>query len=220
VALALLCLVPSLGVTLVIMGNASGNHQHMAGHVGQALQFALGFFLLNPAFLLLNLGWGAGAFWLAGGLKLAVVAAGLRRAGPRLRGLLWLLLAYDLGNAALLGIGRYHTGIATAISSRYYYSSLLATLPFVALLLDEGLRAGLRPGIARRLGAALAIGALTWACLRGWPGELAGFTGWRGTDLRRTMAAPAVAGSKEMVPGMDFMHIERSKALVRAYHLH
>ncbi len=34
------------------------------------------------------------------------------------------------------------------------------------------------------------------------------------------MQAPAVAGSKETVPALDFMHVERAKALIRAYHLH
>jgi hypothetical protein len=215
-----LCFAPSVAVALLIVHFSSGNHQQMAGHVGQALQYGLGFFLLNPAFLLLELGWVTGSLWLAGGLKVAVVAGGLWLASPRLRLLLLLLLAYDLGNAVLLGVGRYHTGITTVISSRYYYSSLIATLPFAALLLGEAVdRLVARPR-GRQFAAAVLLTALTWHCFRGWPGELTGFVRERGTDLRRTMAAPAVAGSKETVPALNFMHVERGKALIRAYHLH
>jgi hypothetical protein len=192
----------------------------MAGHVGQAVQFGLGFFLLNPAFLLLDLNWTTDALWLAGGLKVAVVAGGLWLASPRLRLLLLLLLAYDLGNAVLLGIGRYHTGIMATLSSRYYYSSLLATLPFAALLLGAAVdRLAARPR-GRQFAAAVLLAALTWHCFRGWPAELAGFVGERGTELRRTMAAPVAPGSKATVPALDFMHVERGKALIRAYDLH
>ncbi len=220
IGLAGLCLAPSVAVALLIVHFSGGNHQHLAGHMGRAVQYGLGFFFLNPAFLLLNLGWTTDALWLAGGLKVAVVAGGLWRASPRLRLLLLLLLAYDLGNAVLLGIGRYHTGIATAISSRYYYSSLIATLPFAALLLGEAVDRLVSRPRGRQFAAAVLITALTWHCFRGWPADLPGFVGWRGTELRRTMAAPAVAGSKETVPALDFMHVERGKALIRAYHLH
>lgn len=218
IGLAGLCLAPSVAVALLIIQFSGGNHQHMAGHVGQAVQYGLGFFLLNPAFLLLDLNWDT--MWVAGGLKLAVVAGGLWLASPRLRRLLLLLLAYDLGNAALLGIGRYHTGFTTAISSRYYYSSLIATLPFAALLLGAAVdRLASRPR-ARQFAATMLLAALTWYCFRSWPDELAGFARERGTELRRTMAAPAIPGSKATVPALDFMHVERGKALIRAYHLH
>lgn len=220
IGLAGLCLAPSVAVALIIVQFSGGNHQHMAGHVGQAVQFGLGFFLLNPAFLLLELNWSTDTLWLAGGLKVAVVAGGLWLASPRVRLLLLLLLAYDLGNAVLLGIGRYHTGIMATLSSRYYYSSLLATLPFAALLLGEAVdRLVARPR-GRQFAAAVLLAALTWHCFRGWPRDLPGFVGERGTELRRTMAAPVAAGAKATVPALDFMHVERGKALIRAYNLH
>ena len=61
---------------------------------------------------------------------------------------------------------------------------------------------------------------LTVYCLSGWPAALAGFTGWRGTEMRRLMSAPATSDPAVHVPALDFMHIERAKALQRAYHLH
>lgn len=220
IGLAGLCLAPSVAVALLIMQFSGGNHQHMAGHVGEAVQYGLGFFLLNPAFLLLGLSWVTDSLWLAGSLKVAVVAGGLWLASPRLRLLLLLLLAYDLGNAALLGVGRYHTGITTVISSRYYYSSLIATLPFAALLLGAAVDRLVSRPRGRQFAAAALLTALTWHCFRGWPADLPGFVGERGTAVRRTMAAPVAAGSKATVPALDFMHVERGKALIRAYHLH
>ena len=220
IGLAGLCLAPSVAVALLIIQFSGGNHQHMAGHVGQAVQYALGFFLLNPAFLLLKLSWTPGALWLAGGLKVAVVAGGLWLASPRLRLLLLLLLAYDLGNAVLLGVGRYHTGIMTVTNSRYYYSSLIATLPFAALLLGAAVDRLVSRPRGRQFAAAVLLAALTWHCFRGWPRDLPGFVRERGTELRRTMAAPVAAGSKATVPALDFMHVERGKALIRAYDLH
>jgi hypothetical protein len=56
--------------------------------------------------------------------------------------------------------------------------------------------------------------------LWGWPAALAEFTGWRGTEMRQLMSAPATRDPSVHVPALDFMHIERAKALQRAYNLH
>jgi hypothetical protein len=220
---AALCLLPAGAVAGVILAFSGGNHQHMAGHVMEAVEYAFGFFLLNPGFLLLDVdSWSPGSLLFLVALKLLLVAGGLKLASIRTRPLLLLLLAYDLGNAGLLGIGRYHTGFHTVISSRYYYSSLLATLPFASVLLT-GLLARWRVRSATwlpPLAAAGLLAGLTWHCLQTWTSALPPFVESRGTELRRVMRAPAVAGSKETVPALDFMHVERAKALIRAYHLH
>ncbi len=220
IGLAALYVLPSVAVAMVILFFSGGNHQHLGGHLGQVLQFAAGFFLLNPAMLLLDLDWATGGLWVAGLVKIAVVVVGFRIASPRMRTLLLLLLAFDLGNAVLLGIGRYHTGIMTCISSRYYYSSLIAVLPFAGLIANRLLELATVRFAWRHWAAAALLVLLTWGCLRTWPAELAGYTGWRGTDARKQMAQPAVRGSKETMPALDFMHVERGKALTRAYHLH
>jgi hypothetical protein len=49
---------------------------------------------------------------------------------------------------------------------------------------------------------------------------LAGFAGWRGTELRQLIAAPATPDPAARVPALEFMHIERAKALQRTYQLH
>lgn len=217
---ALLCLLPAAAVALGITLLADGNPRHMDGQWGSAARFAATFFLLNPAHGLLGdpAPWSAPSILLAL-LKLAVVASGLRLARDRVRVVLLLLFAYDLGNAVLLGIGRHHTGLEAALGSRYQYGSLLATLPFAGLLLARGLAALPSPRTRQRLAfALLALLAALW--LRQWPAALAPFVAWRGTEMRQLLSAPYTTDPTATVPALDFMHLERAKALQRAYDLH
>lgn len=219
---AVLCLLPAISVALLITKFAGGNHQHMGGHWIDALKFATGFFLINPGYLLCGAPeWSPG--WLAlvfGSAKLALIYWGLSRTEGRRRGLLWLLLAYDLGNAALLGLGRYHTGFEASLSSRYNYSSLLATLPFLGLLANHVIARALPTARARVAIAGVVVTGLVLGCLVTWPSELAPFVRWRGTELRELIQAPATNDPAARVPALDLMHIERAKALTRAYNLH
>jgi hypothetical protein len=216
---ALLCLFPAIAVAGVIMVYSSGNHQQLAGHGGDVLQFAASYFLLNPGHVLLDSTLHPAMMIMLAATKLGVITAALLLARGRVRYLLLLLLAYDLGNALLIGVGRHHTGFLAALSSRYQYSSLLATVPFAALLATAAVDR--LPQLRHRAWAATVILILlTGYCLRGWPDELRGFTGWRGTDMRALMAAPATNDPAVRVPTLEFMHVERAKALQRAYNLH
>ncbi len=218
---ALLCLLPAVVVMLVIMVNSSGNHQAMSGHWGEAGEFALSYFLFNPGHYLLG-GTSlhpAALLALAVG-KVAILVAALALSRGGVRTLLLLLLAFDLGNAVLVGIGRYHTGFLAALSSRYQYSSLLATLPFLTLLLDRLINRLVSLPRARIWAATALMVVLAGACLRGWPEPLREFAAWRGTDLRQLLAAPATTDPGVRVPALEFMHVERAKALQRAYNLH
>lgn len=216
---ALLCLLPAVAVAVVIKLNSGGNHQQLAGHWGEALTFGAGYFLLNPGHLLGGTSLHPGVLLLLAGLKLGAIAGALRLARGRVRHLLLLLLAYDLGSALLVGIGRYHTGFLASMTSRYQYGSLLATLPFLGLLLAAAVNR-LPPVRPRAWAAAVLLLLLAGWCLRGWPAELREFTGWRGTEMRALLAAPATADPSVRVPALEFMHIERAKALQRAYQLH
>jgi len=216
---ALLCALPALAVAGVIMRFSSGNHQQLGGHLGEVLSFGASYFLLNPGHVLFGTSLHPALLLVLAATKFAVLAGALYLARGRVQQLLLLLLAYDLGNALLIGVGRYHTGFLASLSSRYQYSSLLATLPFVAVLLAAALDR--LPEIRHRTWtAALALGLIAGWCLWGWPAELKDFTGWRGTEMRKLMAAPTTNDPAAHVPALDFMHIERAKALQRTYHLH
>ena len=219
--LAALLLLPSLAVTLVILLFARGNQQHPGGHILEMACYAAGYFLLNPGYLLLGLTtWEPAPLLVLAAAKLALIYWGLHHTTGRQRVLLLLLLAYDLGNAALLGLGRYHTGFETTISSRYNYSSLLATLPFAALWLEHWLTRLVTPSGVRRAVAVAALAGMVWFGLQDWPRELASFTGWRGTDQRRLMADPSAARAGATVPALDYLRTDRAMELIHRYNLH
>ena len=217
---AMLCLLPALAVAGVIMHYSSGNHQQLGGHWGQVLQFGASYFLLNPGHVLLGgTSLHPAMLLVLAGAKIGVIAAALYFARGRVLHLLLLLLAYDLGSAVLVGVGRYHTGFLASLSSRYQYSSLLSTLPFAALLISLAVER--LPRLRHRSWVTtVLVCLLTVYCLNGWPAALVEFTGWRGTQMRQLMSAPATSDPAVHVPALDFMHIERAKALQRAYHLH
>ena len=219
--LAALMLLPSAAVTLVILLFARGNQQHPGGHILEMARYAAGYFLLNPGYLLLRLTtWEPAPLLGLATAKLALIYWGLCHATGRQRGGLLLLLAYDLGNAALLGLGRYHTGFETTITSRYNYSSLLATLPYAALWLEHWLTRLITASGVRRAAAAAALAGMIWFGLQDWPRELASFTGWRGTDLRRLMADQSAARAGATVPALDYLRTDRAMELIHRYNLH
>ncbi len=216
---ALLCLLPPLIVAAMIKLGSSGLHQQLGENLGRSIEYGLSYFLLNPWHALLGGSLHPGALLGVATLKLGIMAAALWLATGRVRQVLLLLLAYDLGSAVLLGIGRHDTGFLASMSSRYQYSSLLGSLPFAAIVLDALL--GQLPNERLRFRTTLAMLVLTAGlCLRGWPSTLSDFAGWRGTDLRRLIAAPVTSDPSVRVPALEFMHIERAKALQRTYNLH
>jgi hypothetical protein len=213
-------LAPAVAVAVLISLFASGNHHHMAGHVGDAALYAAWYYCLNPAHQLFSIGSMDGRTVALLGLgKLALVGWALLRSRDRPRLLFVLLVLFDLGNAALLGIGRYHTGLPTTVSSRYQYAPLVAMAPlagfWIARLWDRipGPRS-LRSAVAA---AALAVGALFM--LRQWPRELESFTDARGTQSRRILLTDPHP-APHAVPGVPWMETDRAKALIARYNLH
>lgn len=213
-------LVPAIVVGALISLLAAGNHKHMAGHVGEAAVYGLWYFCLNPVHQLLAVeSWGWRTTVLLGVLKVLVIAWSLREARGNARIFFVLLVAFDLGNAALLGIGRYHTGIQTTVSSRYQYASLLAMMPIVGFWADELSRRYLPATTIRQTIWTAALLVLAVHLVRAWPGELEGFTTWRGSDSRRILLVEASPDPRG-VPGIPFLPMARAKELITKYHLH
>ena len=224
---AFVCLAPALAVAVLItITQPSGGHQLWAD--GQRpwadmIQYAAWYFGLNPLHRLLSVdSWGWRTTTLLTLVKLALIGWGLWRAAPPLRRLLVLLVILDLGNAALLGIGRYHTGLPTTVSSRYQYASLICTLPFVALWMENTLHRvrGWRPG---RTGPAVAVALVVvigWFTVRHWRQEAAVFTSSRGQYTRHLLLHDPAPPPEGAMPGIPYLKTERAKELMRRYHLH
>jgi hypothetical protein len=218
---AALYAVPAVVVAMIIPFVApSGNQGHMAGHWGEAAAFAAWFYLLNPAYRLLAFeSWGPHTVVLLGLLKIALVVWSLARSSGRTRALLAVLLAFDLGNAVLLGVGRYHTGLLAAVSSRYQYAPLVAVLPAAGFLLSRLWARIPLPRTIREIGLAVLFTALVVVFCRQWAQDLRGFAEWRGTEPRRILLVDP-SPDPFAVPGYPGFPTQRAKDLVAKYNLH
>jgi hypothetical protein len=220
-AIAAACLAPAVAVSLVIFIFAdTGNEHHMSGHWGEAAIFGAWYYCLNPAVRVLGTGpSGYGAVFLLGFLKLALVGWALTRSHGRQRLLFVLLVAFDIGNAVLLGVGRFHTGAALAASSRYQYASLIGFLPLAGYCLSSlGDRLPGPVAIRRVVFSALLAVAAVGMGLQ-WRSVLGPFSEWRGTNSRRIFLNETGPGLQE-VPGFAAFPMERAKALIQRYTLH
>ena len=213
-------LAPSAIVAILIATIASGNHQHMAGHAGDAAAFGTWYWGLNPLHFLLSVesvGWRT--VTALGALKLALIVWAIARSRGRIRLLFLLLVAFDLGNAVLLGIGRFNTGFPATMSSRYQYSSLVGIVPLAGYLLSRVVERLPFSRIASGVLVAGLLGALGLSMIRGWSADADSFTRWRGTDSRRVILQD-LSTNTQAVPGIPGMTMDRARELVAKYRLH
>jgi hypothetical protein len=213
-------LLPSVGVAVLIAFLATGNHQHMKGHWGEAALFGTWYYCVNPAHTLFSvdsMGWHTVV--LLGLLKAALVLGSISRSSGRARVLFVMLVVFELGNAVLLGIGRYHTGLGATLASRYQYASLIGIAPMAGF--GFSLLCGAVPGgrSAGRAVAALVLIVAGASLVKGWVGVLEPFTTWRGSDSRRILLVEPNPRA-DAVPGIPGMEMDRAKALIRRYTLH
>jgi len=220
-ALAAACVVPSLAVAAIIVVMVpAGNQGHMAGHWGAAALFGTWCYCVNPAHHLLDVdSWGPRTTLLLGLLKVALVLWSLARSSGRTRALFLVLLAFDLGNAFLLGIGRYHTGLLASVSSRYQYGSLIAVVPAAGFAFSRLLGRLTAPGPVRVIGLAALFTGMGWCLCTQWSEDLEGFTTWRGTESRQILIIDPNP-EPTAVPGFPGFPTERAKALIAKYNLH
>lgn len=192
---------------------ATGNHQNMGGAGGNywpAVEYAFYYWTLNPFHRLLDVaGIGYRTAVLLGSLKIFIIAIGLRRANPGQLRLLVSLLLFEFASAALLGLGRFHTGIGTTISSRYQYLSVICTFPFAALVLESmidrirtnRLRAGL---------AVVAVAVAAVLAVRRWPAELSHWASWRGKAHIQALMSDPSPPPTGAIPGIPSMPTDRA----------
>jgi hypothetical protein len=220
IALALAILLPALAIACLIYALADGNQHSMGGHIAQAAVFGLWYFLLNPLFLIFSVeSWGWRTTVALGAIKVALYCWALLRSRGRPRRLLVALLVFDLGNAALLGIGRYHTGLAAAVSSRYQYAALIAAAPCVGFLFSRQMeRFSSIPALGRVFAGALLLAVAAILCSQ-WGGVLTPFAQTRGTYSRRILLED-FQGDPEPVPGIPGLPMDRAKQLIAKYRLH
>ena len=220
--LALVCLLPAFISIGLIATFAGGNHQHLAkAGLGPPAEFAGWYFLLNPFHRLFDVTtWGPHTTLVLGAGKLLVLGCGWRWASASQRRLLGPLLIFELGNAILLGIGRHHTGLQATVSSRYQYVSLLATAPFLAVILEAILR---RASVWRWAPPVVAAGFVFgagWFALHPWPATMKSWAESRGRQSRHTLTVDPNPPAMGVVPGIDFIPTQRAKELIEKYHLH
>jgi hypothetical protein len=213
-------LVPAFVVGGLIVLLARGNQQHMGGHIGEAAIFGLWYYCLNPAYSLLSTeSWGWHTVAALGILKVAISVLALVKGTQRQRVLFAVLVAFDVGNAVLLGIGRYHTGLGATVASRYQYASLVATMPLAACWLAIQWDRVPGPAAVRRLACSVILGAIAVALCQQWQREIGPFSSWRGADSRRILFVDS-APDAHSVPGIPGLPMSRAKELIAKYHLH
>jgi hypothetical protein len=215
------CIAPSVAVAVIIATIVpNGNQSHMAGHWGAALMFGTWYYCVNPFHQLLGFeSWGPRTTVILGVLKVALVAWTLAKSRGRTRALLLVLLVFDLGNAALLGVGRYHTGLLASASSRYQYGSLIAVLPAAGFMVSRLWSRLHAPECVRRLTLAALFVAIGWSMCREWPVDLADFVGPRGTENRRILLSDPNPGPYS-VPWFPGFPTQRARDLIAKYNLH
>lgn len=202
------------------MLGSPGNHHSLGEHWRDAVQFGFCYWAGTPFHRLLGSElWHWPLVWALGALKAALILSVLRRAAAGQRTLLVLLLVLDLGNAALLGIGRHHTGLAAANSERYYYMAYLCTLPFLALAFERWLRPLGAPRFRLLFAAGVTL-LLAGQVARAWPDVAENFATHRGRNTRDLLLRQPNPPAENAVPGIAFMPTPRAKELIAIYGLH
>ncbi len=221
---AAVCMLPCAVVAALILALASPDTATIGEprQIGSMARFALYYLAQNPLHRILELPRVTlpTVAWL-GALKLALVAWCWMRSSGRVRRLFLFLLVLDIGNAALLGLGRAQTGITETVGARYQYVSLLCTLPFAGYALEALLRRCFGARVALRTTVAtLFVVSATWYVGRRWPLYMSQFANVRGTATRVLLFEDPNPPRARAIRGIPALTTRRAKQLVEIYHLH
>jgi hypothetical protein len=191
--LSFLPALPAIFVTLIIFQNSTGNHQQIISfdksRLFQMSEFMFACLSLNPIAKLSGAIYSSyNAMVFFGFLKTALICVTVlyvSRGSRSLSAVLIVLLAFDLGNAFLLGVGRYHTGLQAAMSSRYQYESLIVFAPFLGIFIDHLFTRVVSPPYFK-IGAIILAASWLMYLVYNWKSEIIEWSTWRGTDGRKT----------------------------------
>jgi len=188
------------------------------GKIREIASYSIHYLLLNPLFHILPIphkSVGLKSMLIAGTVKAFTIGAALFLARSKQRRLLWMLLLFDFGTAALLGIGRYDHGLETVISYRYQYASLLCYAPFLGIVIARAAEWIPRPGLGC---TAFAVFVLAWGLLLAYPWRRysARWSEWRGMEARAALAS----SPEDKRFGLPGITAGRARELIAIYHLH
>lgn len=154
-------------------------------------------------------------------LQLNLLAAGLGIywAKPRFRPLLYVLILFFLGDAALLALGRNHLPVDTVPAWRYQYFTLVVFAPFVGLVVEKLIQ--FMPFQYVRM-ACYAV-ALLWTSqwvFKPWKHHLPTWSEHRGTITRELLVAEDLDLKDHTISRYHKVTNERSVELKEKYNLH
>lgn len=225
---AILSVIPAILVLILISTLAGGNHQHLSDVGGEKIykmfEYGSHVFLLNPLSQLLGFeGDGRDDLVWLGAIKIIILATSFYWAlkckqNQILTAALSAFLILDLGNATLLGLGRFHEGLPAATGWRYQYTSLIATLPFYATFF--GALCGAM--VSRfRIGVVLTwilLSSISYMVTYQWGARMQHWSEWRGREGRQALLKlnPAHRNWLGVPPNVSF---DRALELVKIYKL-
>jgi hypothetical protein len=216
---ALMAAIPAVSVAVVIAFNAHGNHERILQ--GPALQMAarLGahFLCLNPFQRIWNLESRESLLVVLGATKISLYVIAFARVRARARWLVWLSLVLEISNAALVSVGRFHTGIDAAVGSRYQYVPLFCLAVPVGVVVDwfGATLSSLSP--LTRWFAPVAPVLLAWSIARPWREQMHAWSGWRGMDVRALLDARR---DSTLMPFVATVSTAEAHRLQERFHLH
>jgi len=224
VIVSVVVVAPCIFAAVMIKLYAGGNQQKLGGPEAvlmPAFWFGAYYLMATPLIWLIPLGtWGWRTVTFLGFVKGALLVGGWRAATANERRILAMLLLLDLASAALLGLGRYHTGLPSVTASRYQYVALVCFLPFLGLCLRAGVKRVRLPDRGRTLVAGVAVTAFVVHVAWEWPRKLDEWAGWRGRNARRILFETPDPPAVGAIPGIPKMTTERAREIVEHYHLH
>ncbi|MGH8020297.1 MAG: hypothetical protein ACREIA_18855 [Opitutaceae bacterium] len=216
---------PGFLVVFVVLTMAGGNQRSILQTdfetFARMVEYGAWYFFVNPFHALLHMdSMGPRTTLTLGALKVALIVFAFRKTTPDVRWLLLVMLLYDLANSAVLGLGRYHTGLGTVASSRYQHCAMTSYIPFFAILFQR-LGSTIRATANKRIWATTSIALLVLVLqLSLWPAALRNYVAYRGQQTREAFLNSPHPPAGYRVPGIPFMPVEKAEELVRDYNLH